>query len=42
MQACHQGYSGVGTVFSHHFAPLTLLEDLKFSLQFLRVAPGAA
>jgi len=27
---------------SHPFALVTLLEDLDFSFQFLRVAPGAA
>jgi len=35
-------YSGVGTAFSHLFALVTLLENLDFSFQFLRVAPEAA
>jgi len=36
------GCSGVGKAFLHLFALVTLLEDLDFSFQFLRVAPGAA
>jgi len=32
----------VATMFPHLFALVTLLEDLDFSFQFLRVAPGAA
>jgi len=35
-------YSGVGTAFPHLFALVALLENLDFSFQFLRVAPGAA
>jgi len=35
-------YSGVGTAFPYIFALETLLEDLDFSFQFLRVAPGVA
>jgi len=31
----------VGTAFPHIFAHRTLLDDLNFSFQFLRVAPGA-
>jgi len=41
-QTCQQGCSGVGTAFPHLFALVTLLEDLDFSFQFRRVAPGAA
>ena len=41
-QTCQQGCSGVGTAFSHLSALVKLLEDLDFSFQFLRVAPGAA
>ena len=40
-QTCQQGCSEVGTVFPHLCALVTLLEDLDFSFQFLRVAPGA-
>jgi len=32
----------MGTAFSHVFAPVTLLEALDFSIQFLLVARGAA
>jgi len=32
----------VGTAFPHHFALVTLFEDLHFSFQFVRVAPGEA
>jgi len=36
-----QGCSGVGTAFLQLFVIVTLLEDLDFLFQFLRVAPGA-
>jgi len=36
------GVQCVGTVLPRLFALLTLLDDLDFSFQFLRVAPGAA
>jgi len=32
----------MGTTFPQLFALVTLLEDLDFSYQFLRVVPGAA
>ena len=35
------GGNGIPT-HTHHFALVTLLEDLDFSFQCLRVAPGAA
>jgi len=34
-------YSGVGTASPYLFALVTLLQDLDFSFQFPRVAPGA-
>jgi len=36
------GSAGARTIFPHLFAPVTLLEDLYFSFQFLRVEPGEA
>jgi len=36
------GVYGVGKAFLHLFALVTLLEDLDFSFQFLRVTPRAA